>query len=405
MINIQGKSLITTDWHFGLKSNSENRIRILTSVTKSISAYMKNNKIDNFIFCGDWYHSRSNLAVNVIHISMKCLEAISRNCNHVYLILGNHDIFNKNSVDINSVSMFRHIKNLTIVENMTECDINGKKCLFVPWLGDVTSYEKNTFDMIFGHFDINPNYLVNAFIEESTQKNMSNEEMKKLLKEDPLLAESGLGDIDEILQNDNDTYVHREKTSDLIGDWIEVVKPGGSIFAGHIHNHRELYAKSRRFIFVGSPYQQTRGEIRSNDGFYIMNEDGEYDFHELDNIPKFVDIRMSTILNDIEGFDYDIVKNNIIHKIYDVELDRNTEVKINQKIYDRKPFEELESDYLVSHDNYQMSIEAIDNIKKSKLEYLYMYINNIDDKILKEKGITKKELQDVAVFHYDKVSE
>lgn len=47
----------------------------------------------------------------------------------------------------------------------------------------------------------------------------------------------------------------KKKSSDLVGDFIEVVKRSGTIFSGHIHQHREFVAKRRKFIFIGSPYE------------------------------------------------------------------------------------------------------------------------------------------------------
>lgn len=41
----------------------------------------------------------------------------------------------------------------------------------------------------------------------------------------------------------------------LLGNFIEIVKENGTIFAGHIHQHKEMTTKKRKFIFVGSPYQ------------------------------------------------------------------------------------------------------------------------------------------------------
>lgn len=43
------------------------------------------------------------------------MKSLANRCN-VYMIIGNHDIFLKNSVDINSIKIFSDINNVTVVD-------------------------------------------------------------------------------------------------------------------------------------------------------------------------------------------------------------------------------------------------------------------------------------------------
>ena len=107
---------------------------------------------------------------------------------------------------------------------------------------------------------------------------------------------------------------------------MKFVKEGGQIYAGHIHNHKEFFARKREFIFIGSPYQQNFGEMDSEDGFYILDNDNKRTFHKIYNVPVFKKIRISEILDKgIDKFPFEIVKGNIIRKIYDVDIDKLTE--------------------------------------------------------------------------------
>jgi hypothetical protein len=54
---------------------------------------------------------------------------------------------------------------------------------------------------------------------------------------------------------------------------------------------------------------------------------------------------MSDVMKDIDSFDFSIVKGNILHKIYDIEVDNITDAKVSQKINDWQPYEELLPDY------------------------------------------------------------
>lgn len=86
---------------------------------------------------------------------------------------------------------------------------------------------------------------------------------------------------------------------------------------------------------------------------------------------------MSQIVKDIETFDFSIIKGNIVHKIYDIDVNRADDVKISQKINDWHPYEELLPDYEVdvtTNSEIKMQNESIELIKKSKLDYIKSYI-------------------------------
>lgn len=311
------------------------------------------------------------------------MQALSREAK-VYAILGNHDIYMKNSLDINSLVIFKDLPNVEVIEEVTEVSINGNKGLLVPWLSDVSSYPKESQDMLFGHFDIDEKFLVKSYVADNKQQTLS----KQL--SDELFADKDL----------------QESTNDLAGDFVDVAKKSGKIFAGHIHRHKEFLTKGRWMSFVGSPYQQNLGEVGAECGFYIIDELGNAKFYELDGIPKHVEVRVSQMLKD--GFDFSTVKGNIIHKIYDVDIDAADDAKLSQHINDMQPYEELMPDYEVAFKdpaNAEVSDESIALMKKSKMEYVKRYVGNIDKKALVDEGIDASKLIALLEEHYDIVTE
>ena len=46
----------------------------------------------------------------------------------------------------------------------------------------------------------------------------------------------------------------KARSADLLKTFIDLVKKNGTIFSGHIHQHKEFAAKGRKFIFIGTPY-------------------------------------------------------------------------------------------------------------------------------------------------------
>lgn len=408
MIELSGKTLVTTDWHFGLKGNQVGRLRILVDVTKKMVEYMKENKIENFMFCGDFFHNRENLSVNTINVALSCMDLIARG-RKVVMILGNHDLFNKNSTKINSANIFRNTKNVTIVSDPTECSLNGRNALLVPWLSDLSGYERGTFDFMFGHFDISPEYQMAAYIEDNSGKVQATDRLMDIIESDDLLLSSDMN-VGFSAANTTDTFVNKRKSSEMIGDWINSVKAGGTIFSGHIHLHKEFYAKRRKVVFIGSPYQQTLGEIRSEDGFYVIDPNGKYSFHPLSGIPVHVNLRMSEILSEgVESYDFSKCRGNIVHRIYDVEVDRVKETEILQRINDNSPYEELSPDYELMFTSGKCDdpglMESISAIKTSKMEYLHRYVEKMNDNDLSGHGIDKARLLEIMDGYYDMAEE
>lgn len=389
MENISGKVLVTTDWHIGLKQNSKSRLNIIVRVVKKLIDAIRKNDIKTMVFAGDLFHERISVNVNSMNVALHCIQAIAKYCK-IYLIVGNHDSHLKNSIDINSLNMFKTMPNVEVIDKVTEVSINGNKTVLVPWIGDMSTYEKETFDMMFGHFDVSQKYLIKSYIEEHSTNIVDD------VTEDEL-------------KFDGDKQIKTSNVGDSVGDFVEFVKKGGTVFSGHIHSPKAFMSRSRYFVLIGDPYQQNLGEKDYECGFYIINNDNSYNFTKLDGIPRHIDLKIGSIMKvGIDNYDFSAVKDNIIHKIYDTDILPIDDAKISQKINDMQPYEELLPDYEVElsfSSDMKIQNESIELIKKSKLEYVRNYINNIDQKALDEQGIDKDKLYSVIEQHYNKVVE
>lgn len=394
MENIAGKVLIFTDLHLGLKNASTSRLTICVQVVKEIIKHVQENAISNILFLGDWNHVRSSTENNVLNVSYKLMSTLAKHA-HVYCILGNHDIYMKNSVDVNSMIIFKDIQNVTIIDKTQTAYINGSKAAFVPWLGNLDAFSEGELDLLFGHFDVSHKYLVKSYIEDHSAAVVASEATRSSLENSSLLKDVPIAQ-------------KKRDAGDYIGNFVNIVnKEHGIVFSGHIHNRREFLAKGRRFILVGDPYQQNLGEIDNKCGFYVLNEDNSYEFHEITSTPKHISLKMSNIVKDIDKFDFSCISGNIIHKIYDVEVDHLTDAKISQKINDWHPYEELLPDYeVILNADSELSLqnESIELIKKSKLDYIKTYIDNIDKNVLKEQDIDPEKLFKMLSDYYSNVT-
>lgn len=399
---ITGKTLVITDLHIGLKKANQSRLSIVVKVFKSFLKTIKEENIKNVICCGDIFHSRVSLDLQALNVGIKLLAALAEKC-ECWLILGNHDLYYKNTGSVNSTNVFKHIKNVHIVESTTEVELNGQRALLVPWLGSFSDCDKGVYDLMFGHFDVNGQYLIASYIEEhASEKKTADQAVQELINNDSLLNEAS--DVKNIQLEFTSIKDKNLKSDDLVGDFVEYAKPYGVIYAGHIHSHKEFVSRKREFVFIGSPYQQNFGEIGCLNGYYVLDEKNKRKFVETTGVPKHVRLKISDIMrNGINAFDFNVVKGNIIQKIYDIDVDLRTDAEINQRISDNLPFEEALSEYSValSADNTVITNESLETIKKSKLDYIKSYINNMDESALSASNLEKDQLYKMLESYFN----
>ena len=377
---LNGNTIIFTDLHCGLAGNKLSKLKICVNACKSIIKSANENNVKNIIFAGDWFHSRSLLDTNTINVSLKLVQALAKD-RKLYLICGNHDAYFKNTTDINSINIFKECDNVKVIDKTEEIELNGQRTLLVPWLGDIQNYSQGGFDILIGHFDISSKYLIKSYIEEHSDELKANIESIKNLKSDSLINTAS------------------NQSNDLVGNFVELAKPNGVIYAGHIHQHKEFISKNRNFIFIGSPYQQNLGEIDDLNGYYLLDTNNIKKFIQTENVPKHIQVYVSKA----KDFDYSILAGNIVQKIYDTDISHEEDIEITKRIASINPYEELLPEYkvCVKNGNNQPSSRTAELIKKSKLDYLKNYVDEMDNKDLELKGIKKEKLFETLTNYYN----
>lgn len=390
MEQLTGSTLLFTDIHFGIKQNAVSRLNICINAVKQILKSIKVHDVKNVVFAGDLFHERVSVNVNTLNVALKCIQAIAKHCK-TYLIVGNHDAHFKNSVDVNSLNMFRDTANVYVIDKPTEVQINGKSALLCPWLSDLQAFSKESYDYMIGHFDISSKFLISQYIDDNASMTAVQKSVADQIQNDNLLTSEAKS---------------HSLSKDSVGDFVDYTKRNGTIFAGHIHTNQEFVSKGRKFIFIGSPYEQTRGDIGNACGWYILDEKCHLEHVPSEGLPKHVDLKMSDVLAaGVDKFDFACVKNSILHKVYDCEVSQLDDSKITQKIVDYKPYDELIPEYAVVLSKTDVKDETFELIKKSKLEYIRNYIDNIDKAVLDEQNIDPNRLYSLLEEHYQKVVE
>jgi len=151
MIKVMG------DIHFGMRRNSSLFHSILM---KSLSWFLGSvKKTDSVVILGDIFDSRSSVDFKVLNDAIGFINAMSKKCKDIYILVGNHDLYYKET-DLNNVNCrFLKSKKVHIVHEISEIEIQEQKCLFIPWVDNMENKNKatdmlqNKYDLVFGHMD------------------------------------------------------------------------------------------------------------------------------------------------------------------------------------------------------------------------------------------------------------
>ena len=255
------KVYMITDTHFGIYLNNLDKWMNMMESTfyNYVIPYLKENAKpgDILIHLGDLFDNRTSLPIIIINKVEKILKEIS-DILPTHIMVGNHDLWNKGSNEVNSVRMFGYMnKNISVYENTTTIDVNGQKLVLMPWvekrLDMIKELNNNPGDYLFCHSDL------------------------------------------------NGCRMHLNSVAHRNADKIDVENFGGykDVFSGHIH----ITQQNKNFRFIGSLYQMDRNDTGDQKGITILDlNTGEVGFHKNDYSPVFRKFRVITE-EDIDGLD------------------------------------------------------------------------------------------------------
>ena len=156
------KLAVFTDIHFGLKSNSKLHNDDCEEFVDWYIELAKKHGCETGLFCGDWHHNRNSVNITTMDASIRCLEKLGKAFDNFYFFPGNHDLYYKDSRDIQSVEFGRFIPGITMVNKITKIG----DTILVPWLIDNEWKKVGNMECkyMFGHFEL-PNFFMNAMVE------------------------------------------------------------------------------------------------------------------------------------------------------------------------------------------------------------------------------------------------
>ena len=339
------KVALVSDLHFGAKDSD----RIFQDSQFAFMEQMVNDckerGIEKIFVLGDLFDTRH--AVNVLTIN-RVIDFFKRHEGEViwYIILGNHDLYYKNSMDISSLVVLDRIKNVCIIDKPRRIRLDTERCeeegkdhdtLLLPWVTDYEEF-RNTVEKkheiasgitrLFGHLDV-------------------------------------LGAKMDIFNNRAGQGFDKD----------ELFKHWKHIYTGHYHIHSETTQGDCKLTYLGSPYQLNRSEIEEK-GFYILDTyTEELEFIRNEHCIEYKKLKFPDMPEDPETF----IQGNII----DVEISWESSKYMNkvneylEKIESYGPAYPVNPIYQRRQEN--TPIERIDVSKITLLSLAKKYIDDSSD--------------------------
>jgi len=263
------------DLHFGIRSNSSEWLNIQLDFWRNyfIPTIIKtsdyNKDEDTLFLMGDIFHSREFLNIKVLYEAQKLFKELSGYFNKVIIILGNHDLFNKSTTEINSVKQFELLStNIHVIESYDILEINNNKFFMMPYEHD---YEK--FENIINEYSKDCEYL------------LCHADIQNMKFDKSRIIDQGLN--------------------------LKNIRKFKKIFSGHIHYRQE----KDWVVYTGIPYAMERSDCNNQKGWYTLKFTGN-NFKEEFIENKYSPVFIKTNLHDLIELSLEesesLLKNNLV---------------------------------------------------------------------------------------------
>jgi DNA repair exonuclease SbcCD nuclease subunit len=224
-MNLEKRYIVIGDNHWGKKQFSKDLFESQLSLyKKQIIPYMQENNIKTIIHLGDLFDNRILIDISFLNDFIdKFLKLLEENDITFITIVGNHDIYYKNTLDVSMIKYLDKFYNKIIVIDKI-ISVNG--ITFMPWIINNKDIPDDREKIIIGHFEF---------------KNI-----------DPHFD----GDLDPKIFNEADLVI-----------------------SGHYHNS----SKNKNILYAGTPYQLSFGEFGEVKGFYELDMRDSMEFKFIPN--------------------------------------------------------------------------------------------------------------------------
>lgn len=277
------KIVLLTDTHWGARQDSLFYISYMEAYYKEqFFPYLKKHNIDTIIHLGDLVERRkftNHYCLNILRKSF--IEPLCENNITMHMILGNHDVYYRDTNDVSAVKEFlNQYSNIPIYDSTTEIEIDSIPFLMVPWINSSNKVEslekikKTKAQIVFGHLELN------GFLLQKGR-----------------LCDEGFDP--------------------------KIFQKFDMVYSGHFHHKQQ----SQNIMYLGSPYQLDWNDYDDPRGFHIFDTITK----EIEFIKNPHDIYQKIIYDDTDN-DIDILHN--LEKYKDKIVKVYTKSKTKPELFD-----------------------------------------------------------------------
>ena len=276
------KVAIITDQHFGARKSSKFFHDYFKKFYDNVFfPYLKENKITTIVNMGDTFDNRRNIDISSLEwAKVNYFDPLREMGITIHTVIGNHDIYYKNTNDVSSVSLLlKEYDNVIIYPETQEIKLGRLKILLVPWINQenekisIDAIKKSKAKIVMGHLELN------GF--QATRGHM---------------MEDGM---------DINHFNKFEK-----------------VYSGHYHTR----STNGKIYYLGNPYEMFWNDVKDDRGFHI------FDTETLEHTP----------VNNPYRLFYNVYYDDTNHKLFNATeyKDKIVKVIVKQKT-DQKQFEKF----------------------------------------------------------------
>jgi DNA repair exonuclease SbcCD nuclease subunit len=336
------KIAIITDTHWGARKGSKHLHDHFELFYKNVFfPALKEHGIKTVIHMGDAFDSRKSIDYQSLEWAKRVVFEPLREYD-VHMIVGNHDIFFRNSTIINSPELLLNdYQNIKIYSSPKEFCIDGLDTLMIPWI--CADNEKETFKLleeteakvVFGHLELN------GFTVYPGQYQQEGLDKKVFQKFD-------------------------------------------RVYSGHYHTRSD----DGKIFYLGNPYQMFWNDVDDIRGFNIFDTN-EYELEKFDN-PYSMFERIYYDETDYKKFDTSYLTNKMVKIVVRKKEDHLKFDKFVDSILKVNP---LELKIVENIDVFDDDVDCSDITTEDTLGILDKYVQEADFDL--NKDMVKKLLRDV----------
>lgn len=154
---------LITDTHSGMRNDNADYSNYAGRFFKNIFfPYLKEHNIKTVIHLGDVFDRRKYINFNTLNaFHEQWVKPVREQDIEVHSILGNHDVYYRNTNDINAQNLLLHETNTTVYEKPETIEIGGCKIAMLPWINRDNYDESMQFikdtdaPVLMGHLELN----------------------------------------------------------------------------------------------------------------------------------------------------------------------------------------------------------------------------------------------------------